>query len=167
MKTILAFVDRLSDWSGKLISFLALVIMFIIGYEVVARYIFNAPTMWGTEAMTILCGIFAVMGGAYTLYIRGHVNVDVVYAALPKRIRVLIDVITTPLVFLYFVVVIWTGAIYGWESLGLKETTGTVANLPVYPVKISLPVAAALITLQATAKLIRDVQFLITGREAK
>jgi TRAP-type mannitol/chloroaromatic compound transport system permease small subunit len=49
----------------------------------------------------------------------------------------------------------------------LKETTGTVANLPVYPVKISLPVAAALITLQATAKLIRDVQFLITGREAK
>ena len=167
MKSILAFIDQLSDWSGKIVSFLALVIMFIIGYEVVARYIFNAPTMWGTEAMTILCGIYAVMGGAYTLYIRGHVNVDVVYAALPKRMRVLIDVITTPLVFLYFVVVIWTSAIYGWESLGLKETTGTVANLPVYPVKISLSVAAALITFQAIAKLIRDVQLLVTGKEAE
>ena len=167
MKKVLAFIDRLSDWSGKLISFLALVIMFIIGYEVVARYIFNAPTMWGTEAMTILCGIYSIMGGAYTLYIGGHVNVDVVYAALPRRIGALIDVITAPLVFLFFVVVVWTGAVYGWESLGIKETTGTVANLPVYPVKVSLPVAAFLITLQAIAKLIRDVHFVITGKDMR
>ena len=167
MKKLLAIVDRISDWSGKIFSFLALFIMLIIGYEVVARYIFNAPTMWGTEAMTILCGIYAVMGGAYTLYIGGHVNVDVVYAALPKRFQALVNVIASPLVFLFFVVVIWTGAIYGWESLGLRETTGTVANLPVYPVKISLPVAAALITLQAIAKLIRDFQLLLTRRESK
>jgi TRAP-type mannitol/chloroaromatic compound transport system permease small subunit len=167
MKTLLAFIDQLSDWSGKLFSFLALAIMFIIGYETVARYIFNAPTMWGTEAMTILCGIYSVMGGAYTLYINGHVNVDVVYAALPRRVSTLIDVITAPIVFLFFVVLIWTGAIYGWGSLEWRETTGTVANLPVYPVKVSLPVAAVLITLQAVAKLIRDVQFVITGKDSR
>ena len=167
MQTILAFIDRLSDWSGKIVSFLVLLIMLIIGYEVVARYIFNAPTMWGAEAMTIVCGIYTIMGGAYTLYIGGHVNVDVVYAALPRRISALIDVITAPLVFLFFIVLIWTGAVYGWESLGLRETTGTVANLPVYPVKISLPVAAFLITLQAIAKLIRDLQFVITGKDMR
>ena len=92
---------------------------------------------------------------------------DVVYAALPRRISALIDVITAPLVFLFFIVLIWTGAVYGWESLGLRETTGTVANLPVYPVKISLPVAAFLITLQAIAKLIRDLQFVITGKDKR
>src|SRR3989339_246087 len=158
MKTILTIIDALSDWSGKLFSYLAAIVMLIIIYEVVARYLFDAPTIWATEAMTLVCGIYFIMGGAYTLLINGHVNVDVIYAALPVRGRALIDLITSPLIFLYFVVIVWTSAIYAWESISLRETTGTAANLPFYPLKISFFLAALLMTLQGLAKFIRDLQ---------
>ena len=52
MKGFFKVVEAVSDWSGKIFSFIAVIVMAIIGYEVVARYVFNAPTVWATETMT-------------------------------------------------------------------------------------------------------------------
>lgn len=166
MSKVLAVIDALSDWSGKAFSFLTIFVIIIIDYEVIARYIFDAPTIWATEAMTIICGIFFVMGGAYTLLLNGHVSVDIIYANLSRRTQALLDVITSPLIFLYFVVIIYTGGIYAWEAWVLRETTGTAANLPFYPLKASFFLAALLMFFQMVAKFIRDLQFVLTGRNA-
>lgn len=167
MKAILEVIDFLSNWSGKIFSFIVLIIMLIIGYEVVARYFFNAPTSWATESATLLFGIYAIMGGASTLCIRGHVSVDVFYALLSKRTRPLVDVIFSPVIFFYLGVLVWTAAIFGWESLTIKENTGTVAGLPVYPLKLSLPIAAFLVTLQGLANFIRDLYLFVTRKDMK
>lgn len=166
MSKVLKIIDAVSDLSGKIFSFLTVIVILIIDYEVIARYIFDAPTIWATEAMTIVCGIFFVMGGAYTLLLNGHVSVDIIYANFSRRTRALLDVITSPLIFLYLLVIIYTGGIYAWEAWALKETTGTAANLPFYPLKISFFVAALLMFFQMVAKFIRDLQFVVTGRKA-
>ena len=44
--------------SGKMVRFFVAIAILIIDYEVIASYIFNAPTNWSTEAITIICGIF-------------------------------------------------------------------------------------------------------------
>lgn len=167
MGTILRAIDGLSDWSGKVFSFLVGAIMFIIAYEVVARYVFNSPTVWASESVTYFCGIYAVMGGAYTLRLRGHANVDIVYAHLSPRMKAIVDLATFPFFFLFFGVLLWTGADYSWESLMTTETTGTAWNPPIYPVRIMIPIAALLILLQGFAKFIRDFKGVIKGEQAE
>lgn len=165
MTRILKFIDSMSRFTGKLFSFLALAIIFVIMYEVVARYFFDAPTVWATEATAMFCGIFLVMGGAYVLEMNGHVNVDIIYSTFSRRKKALADILTSPLVFLYFIVITYTGGVYALEAWEFKETTGTVANLPVYPIKIAFFIAALLMTLQMIAKFIRDLKTLFKPKE--
>lgn len=164
MKVFFNVVEAVSDWSGKIFSFIAVIVMVIIGYEVVARYVFNAPTIWATETMTYLCGAYYIMGGAYTLHLRGHVNVDVIYGLFSPRKRAIIDLLTFPFFFIFAAALLWTSADFSWSSLELKETTGTVANLPIYPFKIMLPIATFLLILQALCHFIRDFKLAFTGK---
>jgi len=167
MKRFLCAIDTVSDWSGRIFSLIVVIIMIIIGYEVVARYVFNAPTIWATETTTLLCGIYSVIGGLYTLYVGGHVNVDALYSLFSPRGRAFIDLLTFPIIFFFFCVLIWTSSIYGWESLNVNETTGSVANLPIYPAKMTLAIASFFMLLQGLAKFIRDLQIVITGNGAR
>ena len=43
----LRFQDGLSDWVGRVTAWLTLGIIGVLLYEVVARYVLNAPTVWG------------------------------------------------------------------------------------------------------------------------
>ena len=46
MKKFLDFIDNVNIWIGRVFSFLILILVSTILYEVVARYFFNAPTRW-------------------------------------------------------------------------------------------------------------------------
>ena len=58
----------------------------------------------------------------------------------------------------YLGTLIWAGWIWAWDSMKLGETTGTPWNPPIWPVKLAIPVAAALVLLQGIANVIRDFQ---------
>ncbi len=66
---ILSAIDTVSKWSGYVIMFLVVVIAIFLSTETVARYIFNAPTLWATESTTIAFGLFALLSGAYVLFV--------------------------------------------------------------------------------------------------
>ena len=149
-------IDKISGWSGKIFSFLAVIVVGVISYEVIARYAFNAPTIWAHETMTFLCGIYYVMGGAYTLYLRQHVKIDVFYVRLSPRAKAIVDLVTFPLLFVYLGVLIWGGTDFAWSSFVSHETTGSTWSPPVYPLKMSVPVGAFLMLLQGVPKFIRD-----------
>ena len=52
--------------------------MFSVVYKVLARYIFNRPTIWEMEVnQYFLCG-YTVLAGGYALLYRFHVNVDII-----------------------------------------------------------------------------------------
>ena len=151
-------IDLISKWSGKLFGFIAIVVMGVIAYEVVARYAFNSPTIWANEASTYLSGIYYVMGGAYSLFLKGHVNVDVIYGRFNPRTRAIIDVATFPFFFLWFGAIIWTSGDFAWTSLAIRETTGSAWSPPIYPVKATIPLASFLLLLQGFAKFARDIK---------
>jgi TRAP-type mannitol/chloroaromatic compound transport system permease small subunit len=157
----LSIVDRVIDWTGKVISCLAIFAMAVICYEVIERYGFNAPTIWAHEATVYLCGAYYVLGGSYTLLHHAHVRVDVFYVHFPARVRALIDLVTFPLFLSFVGVILWTGIEYGFESLMVKETSGTAWSPPVYYVKLSIPVGAGLFLIQGVAQFVRDFIVLV------
>ena len=163
---VLHFVDTINERFGKIISFLAVGMMGVIVVEVVLRYGFNSPTLWALEAATFLYGSYCILGGAYVLLHRAHVNMDILYARLSPRKRAILDLFTSLLFFLFIGVMLWHGSMFAWKSVQGLERTWSLWRPPIWPVKLMLPLAALLILLQGIVKFVRDIETAVTGREA-
>lgn len=163
MQKVLAWIDNLSDRTGHLVAFLIPLLAVVEVYEVVARYLFNAPTIWAGELSAMMFGAFILLGGAHTMRRGGHVNMDILYGRLSTRGRAWLDIITFPLLLAFVGVLVWKGWDSAWRSILLIEHDSTQWAPPLYPFKLLLPLGCLLILLQSVAKLVRDINTLIKG----
>ncbi|MCF8106382.1 MAG: hypothetical protein K9K64_12945, partial [Desulfohalobiaceae bacterium] len=72
LQFILRAIDTLNRWVAKIVSWAVVVIMAATLYEVVMRYVFNAPTKWVFEFNYLLHGPYFLLLGAYTFAVNGH-----------------------------------------------------------------------------------------------
>lgn len=169
MKAIKYFL-RYTDWVnakfGWFVAFLMVPMMFIMIWEIVMRYFFNRPSIWAYEVSLFLYGGYIVLGGAYTLLAKAHVNVDIFWGRCSARGKAILDICTVGLVFLYLGVLFWTSLEATIKSWQLRETTMTYWAPPYYPLRTTVPVGCLLFMLQALAKLIRDIFTVIHGKVA-
>ena len=169
MKRLLAWIvnkiDTLSKWSGYILSGLVIVMGLIITYEVVARYFFNNPTNWAMELATMLFGTYMLGGGAWTLYRKAHVKMDIFYNKWRPRTRAIIDVLTFPFFLLFFSIMLWKSGSYGMQSVYSLEHSHTAWGPPIYHWKMTLPGAVFLIILQGLADFIRNLYCALTSEE--
>lgn len=161
---LLGAVDFISLWSGKGVSLLLLPIAGVMTYEVVARYAFNAPTVWSTEIVVMLAGTLYIVGGAYTQFLRGHISVDTLFNYMSPRWQTITRVaVHFPVFVLYVGVLLWAGTEFAWDSMKGNERSGSLWNPIIWPYKLVVPLGAALVLLQGTSQFIRDVHNLVTG----
>ena len=163
-KTVILF-DSISDWTGKIMSWVLILIIGIVMYEVIARYFFNSPTVLAVESSTMLHGFLLLFGGVYALFKKVHVNMDLFYAKWSKRTQAIVDVFTFPLMMILFIVMFWRLTSYGIESLLIREYSRTPWGPPLYHYKMILPIAVLLISLLGIGNFIRNLILAITGRE--
>lgn len=154
---VLRAAEFLSEWSGKLISFFILGLAVIVGYEVVARYVFQRPTLWVHELSGMFFGTFIIVGGAYTLFHGGHVNMDVIYGRLSPRGKAWIDLLTFPIFLCFVGVLLWKGGGSALRSLEMMEHSSSQWGPPLYPFKLVLPVGMLLLLVQGLCKFVKDL----------
>lgn len=162
---LLHMIDSVSDWSGKILSWLVWGMIGIILFEVVARYAFDSPTNWAHESSTMVFGTFAIGAGAYTLFHKGHIRMDLFYTRWSDKTRAIVDVCTFFLFLGFCGVLLWHSAADAWRSVTVLEHTGTPFRPPVYHWKTLIPVAVALMLCQGLSDFIRNLVFAISGRK--
>jgi len=151
-------IDKLSEWFGRVVSYMVPIIIAITIYEVVMRYVFTRPTIWVHETSDHLFAFSFLLGGAYTLSQGGHVKVDVLYNHFSERSRVILDICTSFFFFLFVGLLLWKGGEMAWESVRLLERSQTPWGPYIFHVYLAVPVAASLMLLQGLAALIRVVR---------
>ena len=164
MKKLVSAIDWVSIWTGKTFSTLMLLVVFVIIYEIIARYVFHAPTQWGTETMIIGCALTYVMGGSWAIQNQNHIKMELFYGKLSSRGKAIIDIITYFFFVLYIGLFLWASAKYSWQSFQLRETSASAWDPPVYPIKIALTLGALLVLLQGTAEFIRNLYRIVKGK---
>lgn len=164
IKTLLNAIDTISLWTGKAASFLVIAMVGVTVYEVVLRYFFNSPTIWAFETNYLMFGAYSMLGGAYTYYLRGHVNVDILYQRLPLRGKAISNLTTFVFFFIFSGVLLWKMGIMAWDSFTIKEHLSSAWAPPVYPLKAVMFVGVLLLPLQGLAKFIRDFSIAVTGK---
>lgn len=159
------FVENMSDLIGNIVGFLIYPIMLVLVFEVTMRYVFNSPTIWAHETSCMLYGTHFVLGGAYALRHGAFVNVEVLYMRFSKRKKAIIDLITWTMFYVFVGVLLWKGIPWAWESVSIREFSDSTWGPFVWPVKLTIPIAAFFMFLQGTTKTIKDVVMAFTGHE--
>jgi TRAP-type mannitol/chloroaromatic compound transport system permease small subunit len=159
-------IERLNTRVGEFVAYWAVISVFAYYYEVIARFWFNSPTNWVHESMFLMFGMQYMLSGAYAYKEDQHVRVDVIYTQFSPRGKAIADVVTSVFFFIFICTMLWTGWRFASDAVSLREVSFTEWAVQYWPVKLMIPIGAALLLLQGIAKLIKDIVFLTSGRRA-
>ncbi len=166
LKRLCDFIDGLNTWIGKIASFLILILVAIIMFEVVSRYLFNAPTQWSNELSAYLLTALVMLGGAYCLADEEHVRVDIVHRNFGPRAQDLLEIFTCLLVLTFVSAIVWKGGETSYDALVHDRRSMTILEMPLFPSMVMVPIGAALLGLQSISGALRA--FLrLTGNDQK
>jgi TRAP-type mannitol/chloroaromatic compound transport system permease small subunit len=125
--------DRISNVTGKLTSWLTLLMVLVTVVIVVMRYIFDAGFVWMQESVTWMHAAVFMLGASYTLLHDDHVRVDIFYRKMSPRRRGLVDLAGVLLFLLPLCgYLAWAAIDFAAVSWSLHETSREPGGLP-YP----------------------------------
>ena len=165
LQKAISVITSTNIWIGKVVCWLIVGLFVIICIEIFMRYIFRMPTIWVHESAGFLLCYAVMLGGAYTLAYKGHVNVDILYGRFSPRGRAILDLFTWLLFYAFVGILIWKGLHLGLLSIERLELSNTFWHPPIYPVKPIVFVGAVLIFFQGLTRTARDWVMVITGKE--
>lgn len=161
-----AGIDRFSKLEGEWTALLVYPLLGVVVFEVLMRYGFDAPTIWGFEATTFIYGMHYMFGLSYTDVLNGHVRVDILTMRAPRRVQAAINVVTNLVLFLpVWICLTWASYKYAAVSVAELEHNPTSWAPPIYPFKIIMTVCIFFVLMQGISNLIRDLSVLF-GKSA-
>ncbi|WP_119418370.1 TRAP transporter small permease subunit [Desertibaculum subflavum] len=161
MLNIARGITRLNRWIGRTVAWIILPIFVLLIIDVAMRYLVGRPAIWTSELAQLVFGVYGVIAGGYLLAERAHVNVDIFYGKMPRKRKALVDVATSILFFMFMAVLMYQGTDLAWDSIEKLETSQSIWNPPVWPVKLMIPVAGLLLLLQGIVRLVADIRVLM------
>lgn len=149
-------MDQVSEVSGRTFAWFVIPLILGVTYEVGARYLFNAPTIWAYDLSYMLYASIFLLGAGYTLRHGAHVRTDFLYNGFSERRKAQIDAASYLLflpVLAFLIISITREAHHSWS---INERSGeSPLRAPLYPLKWVMVIGLALLFLQSVAEFVR------------
>ncbi len=161
LNTIIKGIDLLVEKQGQLTSFLIVPLLFIVLYEVLMRYAFNAPTVWGFEATAFFYGMHYMLGLSYMEHAQGHVRVDIVTSRLPAKVQAVVMIAGYLLIFMPVYGLMTWGAIKFAHTATITNELNSTSWAPrIWPYKIVMAFSFLLLVVQGLSTVLKSVKTL-------
>lgn len=159
MSTTIVAIDTFSLWVGRGVAWLSIPLMLGMVYEVTARYLFTAPTLWAYDVSRMVYGALFILGAAYALSKGVHIRSDFLYRKWSVKTQGRVD--ATLYLLCYFpamLIVLWVSSQWAWTSLERLERGTDTAWMPLLgPIKSCLPIGIAFLIVQGVSELLKSV----------
>lgn len=119
---VTGWIDRLNLLSGEFVAYWCVLGVFAFSFEVVARKLFNSPTIWVHEAVVYIFAMQYMIAGAYAMLTESHVRVDIFYAKFSPRTKAAVDLLTSVFFFIFAGTLLLSGFVFAADSLGFGNT---------------------------------------------
>ena len=165
MNRVIYAIDQLSKTIGHAFAWCIIILTLGTTYEVFVRYLLNDPTSWAFDFSYIMYGALFFMAGAYTLSRGGHVRADMFYRLWRPRTQATVELVLYILFFFPGVIsLMYSGWAYGTESMKiLEKSINSPVGIPIWQIKMLIPVGGALVALQGVAEVLRCLLCLKQG----
>jgi TRAP-type mannitol/chloroaromatic compound transport system permease small subunit len=159
-------IDRLSEWIGRSVSWLVLIVVLISAGNASYRKAFSNSSNSLLEIQWYLFSAIFLLAAGYTLLRQEHVRIDVILGRFSRRNQVKVEIfgIVAFLMPLVFAVVheVMPLVIRAYESGEMSENAGGLIRWPVYAL---VPLGFTLLGIQGVSELIKRVAFLVGRAE--
>jgi TRAP-type C4-dicarboxylate transport system permease small subunit len=149
------------NFMGAVACVFFFVVVAMIAYEVIARYVFDAPTIWSHELSVLLCATAFLFGGPYVHQQRSHIVISVAADHLSPRWKRRAQVLLSLLALIFFLVLSIATFWQARDAITFMETSGTALNWPLPVIlKSTFAFVAAFLALQSLLQLVADIRSL-------
>src|SRR3954471_19169089 len=122
--TVVRAIDRFTDVTGECIAWLNIPLVLAVAYEVIARYVFGAPTIWSFDVTYMLYGTIFMLGAAYALHKGAHIRTDFFYEKWSAKTRGMVDSISYVIFFFpSIIMLLWASQSEAWYAYTIHETS--------------------------------------------
>jgi len=154
-------IDWLNTVIGRGVAWLGLAAVLVCAFAATARYALNiGSNAWLEIQWYLNAAVFLLVAG-YTLKRHEHVNIDVLAGRFSPRVQAWIHILGGIFMLLPATLII---AWYSWPSLvnsyDIQEYSSDPGGLIRWPVRLLIPVAFALLSLQGVSEIIKRIGFL-------
>lgn len=161
-------ISACSEWSGKFVSWLVLVLVLLVSYDVSMRYLFSSGSIALQEMEWHLFAIIFLMGAAYTFKHDDHVRLDLFYQShfMNDYRRAWINLIGGIFMLMPFCLLI----IYcAWPFVSLSYTSiegsPDPGGLPYrWLLKIMIPASFTLLSLQGLGDILKNLGHILENK---
>lgn len=160
-------LDPILTWVGRSISWIWLLLLLTIVFNVVLRYVFGEGRIELEEIQWHLYSTGFLLGIGYTFQIDGHIRVDVVHERLSPRTQAWLELYGILLCVLPFVALVLIYSVpFVATSFELGEVSVSPGGLPYrWVIKSMLTIGFALLLLAALSRLTQVWAYLFGGKQ--
>ena len=159
-------IDKFSKLIGNIVCWITIPLMLGMVYEVLARKLFLAPTMWAYDMSRFLYGALFMLGAGYALSKGVHIRADFIYRNFKVKTQGLIDFWLYLLFYfpgLLFFFYMTTGFVL--ESIKRGERGMDTAWMPfMWPIKACLWFGILFLLIQGISELFKSYYAAKKGR---
>ena len=157
VKRFVRTIDATNTAVGKFSQYLVFAMMGVLLYESISRTLFNQPHIWVVEVAQFTMAAYYLLGGGYSMILKGHVRMDLLYGRWSLKTRAIVDAITG-IVLIFYLVILLYGAISSLEyALRYGQVNYTSWAPPLAPIKIIMTIGIVLMLLQTIAIFFKDL----------
>jgi TRAP-type mannitol/chloroaromatic compound transport system permease small subunit len=164
IKTV-RMIDKFTDTTGTWIAWLNVPLVAVVAYEVFARYVFHAPTIWSFDLTYMFYGTIFMLGAAFALHKGAHIRTDFFYEKWSAKTKGIVDA-TSYIVFFFpsIFMLLWISAGEAWYAFDIKETSEQTPWRPIlWPYKSVVPLTCVFLLIQGVSELIKSFYAARTG----
>ena len=150
-------IDRIAMFIGRVTMLLIAIVVCVMMYEVILRYVFERPTLWANEMSLWLAGFVFILAGFYAMQQRSHIRIYLLYDMFPRSLQRICDTVSTVLIVGFAFFLVYGG--YGEAKAKMLrwETFGTAFDPPIpATLKPLVLIVVTLVAIQSVLNLIAD-----------
>jgi TRAP-type C4-dicarboxylate transport system permease small subunit len=157
-QTLEKLIERASQFAMVLAGALVVLMAFITTYGVVRRYLFNSPEPYSYEFSVIFLLLSFVLAVAALERLNRLIRVDIVANRFSKGTNNIILNIIAPILGLAFCAILtWKGGADALYALQMSQLSRSAWQVPLFPIKIIIPIGYGLLCLVLIARLCRGL----------
>jgi C4-dicarboxylate transporter DctQ subunit len=151
---VITLFDRILIAGSILAGAILFFMMLSVCYNVIARYAFNAPTVWADEISSMFLLFLPFFVGGWILKNDGHVKMDLVLNYISLRKRLILGIISSIVICLGCAAFVVYGFKVTWNMFEIGYKTDTNLQLFKWPIISVIPLGFLLILLQAVRNIL-------------
>ncbi len=157
IKIFVRYVEAMNRAIGKCTMYLVFLMIGLLLFEPISRTIFDKPLIWSMEVSQFTMAAYWLLGGGYSMMLKGHVRMDLLYGRWPEKKKAKVDAITD-IFLIFYLVFLLIGAYSSIEYAVMYGQKNRTAWAPyMAPIKIIMGIGVLLMLLQAIATWFKDL----------